>query len=177
MLVSTGGWESKDQEGGSVVYMGSGTTLVEGIRCWFQRCSSSSLTTIISDNPNHNNNNSNKPNKSKPKNNNSKGIVFNDNNDSHVSVSELRAQSSTSTQQEQRAGKEEDELTILEEDFDVIGSKLLKVPKRTHLRAGSMDSLKKVLFNSFSLFCDLGMLGFQDGLRSLDPLQFPPVGF
>lgn len=140
--------------------MGSGNTLVEGVRRWFQRRSSSSSTTIISDNPNYHNNISNKPNKNnKPNNNNSNGIVFNDNNDSHVSVTDLRAQSSTSHKREQRAGKEE-ELKIVEEDFDVIVLKLIKVPKRTHLRAGSMDSQKKVMFDSFVPFYDMGLLGF-----------------
>ena len=131
--------------------MGSGATLVDGVRRWFQR--RSSTTSFLANNSNSNNNND-KQNK-----NNSK-IVVHDNYDGHVSVSELRAESSTAHRRETKAGGEE-ELTIVEEDFDVSGLKLIKVPLRFHVKAFSMETQKKVLFDCLLPFVDLGLLDFQ----------------
>lgn len=92
--------------------MGSGATLVDGVRRWFQRRSStSSSSNFIA-------NNSNKPSYS------SENRV----NDGHDSV------------------REESELTIVE-DFDISGLKLIKVPIRTHLKFGPMQTQKKVSFD------------------------------
>ncbi|KAL5545000.1 hypothetical protein UlMin_008784 [Ulmus minor] len=105
--------------------MGSGATLVDGVRRWFQRCSSSSSTSTSFD--------SNNPNKSNRKNLENSGIR---DNDGHVFVSHFRAQRG------QKQG-EERELTIVEEDFEVSGLKLIKVPIRIHLKIGSMNTQKK----------------------------------
>ncbi|KAF3437194.1 hypothetical protein FNV43_RR19947 [Rhamnella rubrinervis] len=112
--------------------MGSGATLVDGVRRWFQRRSS---TTFLANNSNNNNKN-NKQNK------NNSNIVVHDYYDGHVSVSELRAESSTARRRETKAGGEE-ELTIAEEDFDVSGLNPIKVPLRFHVKAISMETQKK----------------------------------
>ena len=118
--------------------MGSGATLVDGVRRWFQRCSSSSSTSTSFD--------SNNPNKSNRKYLENTGIR---DNDGHVFVSHFRAQRG------QKQG-EERELTIVEEDFEVSGLKLIKVPIRIHLKIGSMNTQKKVTFDFFLSFQDLG---------------------
>ena len=115
-------------------YMGgSGNTLVEGVRRWFQRRSNHNT------NNNHNHftsSNNSDPTKKKKQHNN------NNNNDSgsHVSsVTELRAQSSTIPKQ----------LKQEEEEHGLEGLKLIKVPqtkRANHFKPGSMDSIKKVLF-------------------------------
>ena len=101
------------------VYMGSGATLVDGVRRWFQRRSSSSFIAN-----NNNNYSSNEPNN----NYNSENRV-NDRNDGLV--------------------KESEDLTIVEEDFDFSGLKLIKVPIRIHLKTTSMQTHKKVFFSFF----------------------------
>ena len=114
-------------------YMGgSGNTLVEGVRRWFQRRSNHNT------NNNHNHftssNNSDPTKKKKQHNNN------NNDSGSHVSsVTELRAQSSTIPKQ----------LKQEEEEHGLEGLKLIKVPqtkRANHFKPGSMDSIKKVLF-------------------------------
>ncbi|KAI5330525.1 PREDICTED: mitogen-activated kinase [Prunus dulcis] len=117
--------------------MGSGATLVEGVRRWFQRRSSSTSTsTTINTNPN---NNSKQPSNS----NYSRNNFVNDHNDAHVSVSDLSAQSSTSHQREQKQGQEYQLQFEVEDDFDISGLKLISVPKRANFRAPPMDSQKK----------------------------------
>lgn len=127
--------------------MGSGATLVEGVRRWFQRRSSSTSTsTTINTNPN---NNSKQPSNS----NYSRNNFVNDHNDAHVSVSDLSAQSSTSHQREQKQGQEYQLQFEVEDDFDISGLKLISVPKRANFRAPPMDSQKKVLFQDLGFFC------------------------
>ncbi|EXB69112.1 Mitogen-activated protein kinase 9 [Morus notabilis] len=125
--------------------MGSGATLVDGVRRWFQRrsststSSSSSSSTLIANNSNNNNNsNINCTNKSD-------NYCAGDPNGGHVSaVTEFRAQSSKPEQKAiQQEGEKSSELTIVEEDFDVFGLKLIKVPQRIDLKPGSMHSQKK----------------------------------
>ncbi|TQD90763.1 hypothetical protein C1H46_023695 [Malus baccata] len=104
--------------------MGSGATLVEGVRRWFQRRSY---------NTNHNYNNNNKINK-----------LGNDHN--HGRVSDLSAQPSDSHQREQKRGREnQQQLQFeLEDDFDISGLKVIRVPTRADLTASHpMDSQKK----------------------------------
>ncbi|XP_015901016.3 mitogen-activated protein kinase 9 [Ziziphus jujuba] len=116
--------------------MGSGATLVDGVRRWFQRRSSTTSSSLPSNNNNKRNNNNNK---SKYNSNIDHG------NDSHVSLTDLRAESSTVQRRETKPGEEE-ESSILEEeqqDFDVSGLKILQVPLRTHFKPGSMDTQKK----------------------------------
>lgn len=124
-------------------YMGSGATLVEGVRRWFQRRSSSTSTTINT-NPN---NNSKQPSNS----NYSRNNFVNDHNDAHVSVSDLSPQSSTSHQREQKQGQEYQLQFEVEDDFDISGLKLISVPKRADFRAPPMDSQKKVLSRFFCI--------------------------
>ncbi|GMY23948.1 mitogen-activated protein kinase 9-like isoform X2 [Fagus crenata] len=108
---------------------GSGNTLVEGVRRWFQRRSNHNT------NNNHNHftssNNSDPTKKKKQHNNN------NNDSGSHVSsVTELRAQSSTIPKQ----------LKQEEEEHGLEGLKLIKVPqtkRANHFKPGSMDSIKK----------------------------------
>ena len=90
-------------------YMGSGATLVDGVRRWFQRRTSTTSSSKPINNPNPN------PNR------NSNNHDYND--------SDLSAQSSTGLQKE-----EEDDLLQfqVEEDFDISGLKLIRVPKRAH---------------------------------------------
>lgn len=142
--------------------MGSGATLVDGVRRWFQR--RSSATSWLANNSNNNNNNSNiinNNNKSNKGNKNNSHIVVHDNYYGHVSVSELRAESSTAHKRETKAGEEEEEELIVEEDFDVSGLKLIKVPLRFHVKASAMETQKKVLSDCLLCFPDLGLLGFQ----------------
>ncbi|KAK9925768.1 hypothetical protein M0R45_023033 [Rubus argutus] len=125
--------------------MGSKATLVDGVRRWFQRRTSSSSkpinTTDANTNPNPNPNNNYYSDQSGGNCNKSKY----DNNDGHVFfASDLSAQSSTSLQ------KEEDyHLQFqVEDDFDISGLKLIQVPKRADFRAPHhpppiMDSQKK----------------------------------
>lgn len=112
--------------------MGSGGTLVDGVRRWFQRRTSTNTNTsiIVNNNSNHSNNNHN-PRQSKITN-------INDSCSHVASVSELRAQSS-------RIRKRKNELEEEEEgEFDISVLKLIKVPKRTtQLIPGTMDSQKK----------------------------------
>ncbi|XP_050378631.1 mitogen-activated protein kinase 9-like [Argentina anserina] len=94
--------------------MGSGATLVDGVRRWFQRRTSSTSkpvntsTTIPNPNSNPNPNNNDR--------------VYND--------GDISAQSSACLQ------KEEDDDHLLqfqvEDDFDISGLKLIRVPKRAH---------------------------------------------
>ncbi|PQQ05248.1 mitogen-activated protein kinase 9 [Prunus yedoensis var. nudiflora] len=139
-----GGWKPQEEERKAsqeinklkgAEYMGSGATLVEGVRRWFQRRSSSTSTTINT-NPN---NNSKQPSNS----NYSRNNFVNDHNDAHVSVSDLSAQSSTSHQREQKQGQEYQLQFEVEDDFDISGLKLISVPKRANFRAPPMDSQKK----------------------------------
>lgn len=142
-------------------YMGSGATLVDGVRRWFQRRTSSSskpintTDAITNPNPNPNPNNNYYSDQSSGNCNKSKY----DNNDGHVFfASDLSAQSSTSLQ------KEEDyHLQFqVEDDFDISGLKLIQVPKRADFRAPHhpppiMDSQKKVPFSFYFVFQDLGI--------------------
>nr|XP_004301256.2 PREDICTED: mitogen-activated protein kinase 9-like [Fragaria vesca subsp. vesca] len=92
-------------------YMGSGATLVDGVRRWFQRRTSTTSSSKPINNPNPN------PNR-------------NPNNNNHdYNDSDLSAQSSTGLQKE-----EEDDLLQfqVEDDFDISGLKLIRVPKRAH---------------------------------------------
>ncbi|KAJ7975210.1 Mitogen-activated protein kinase [Quillaja saponaria] len=118
MLESIGS-ESKPKKQGSVL---------DGIRRLFQRRVS---TTIVDNNPNTSYKHKNIDNDDDANNNN---LVF---------VKNLRAHSSTSKQKQKEGEGEEAGLTIIEEDFDIRGLKILKVPTQTHFRAGSMDSHKK----------------------------------
>lgn len=139
--------------------MGSKATLVDGVRRWFQRRTSSSSkpinTTDANTNLNPNPNNNYYSDQSGGNCNKSKY----DNNDGHVFfASDLSAQSSTSLQ------KEEDyHLQFqVEDDFDISGLKLIQVPKRADFRAPHhpppiMDSQKKVPFSFYFVFQDLGL--------------------
>ncbi|CAN6577824.1 unnamed protein product [Malus baccata var. baccata] len=121
--------------------MGSGATLVEGVRRWFQRRSSSSSSTstsatiINTSNPNNNHNytDNDKINK-----------LGNDHNGAHIS--DLSAQPSDSHQREQKQGREnQHHLQFeVEDDFDISGLKVIRVPTRADFRAAHpMDSQKK----------------------------------
>ncbi|KAJ7970282.1 Mitogen-activated protein kinase [Quillaja saponaria] len=111
--------------------MGGGGTLVDGIRRLFQRRVS---TSNIDNNPN----NSYKSNKHNNIDNGDDG-----NNSSLVFVRNSRAHLSIGKQGQKEGGGEQEGLTIIEEDFEIFGLKSLKVPTRTHFRAGSMDPHKK----------------------------------
>ncbi|PRQ15918.1 putative mitogen-activated protein kinase CMGC-MAPK family [Rosa chinensis] len=94
--------------------MGSGATLVDGVRRWFQRRTSSSSKPI---NPATSTNTNPYPNP-------------NPNNNNHdYNASDLSAQSSAGLQ------KEEDDRLLqfqIEDEFDISGLKLIQVPKRAH---------------------------------------------
>jgi len=116
--------------------MGSGGTLVDGVRRWFQRRTSTNTNTRTLINNNNSINSNNNPNRGQ-----SKSTHINDTCDHVASVSELRAQSSRIRKRDKKLKQEEGE-------FDIAVLKLVKVPKRT-----TMDSF-------FSLFGDLGVLVF-----------------
>ncbi|KAI4351009.1 hypothetical protein L6164_005403 [Bauhinia variegata] len=125
MLDSTG-TESKPKKKGSV-YMGGGGTLVDGIRRLFQR--RTSVANKFDDQDYITNDD----------NNNDDDVDFNSKR--LASVRDLRSRLSAFPKQEREEGERE-ELKI-EEDFDISGLKLIKVPTRTHFKAGFMDPQKK----------------------------------
>ncbi|XP_062158553.1 mitogen-activated protein kinase 9-like isoform X2 [Alnus glutinosa] len=106
--------------------MGSGGTLVDGVRRWFQRRTSTNTNTRTLINNNNSINSNNNPNRGQ-----SKSTHINDTCDRVASVSELRAQSSRIRKRDKKLKQEEGE-------FDIAVLKLVKVPKRT-----TMDSQKK----------------------------------
>ena len=87
--------------------MGSGATLVDGVRRWFQRRTTTSKP--INTNPNNPN-----PNPSP-----------NNNNHDYIDDADITAQSSACLQKEELQFQVED-------DFDISGLKLIRVPKRAH---------------------------------------------
>ncbi|PON49793.1 Serine/threonine protein kinase [Trema orientale] len=89
--------------------MGSGATLVDGVRRWFQRRSSTSTSSSSS---------------------------FIDTNSNNKPINSIDSESRVND-------RKQSELTIVVEDFDFPGLKLIKVPIRTHLRTGPMHSHKK----------------------------------
>lgn len=107
--------------------MGSGATLVEGVRRWFQRRSSSSTSTSSNNNYSEKSDNNN--------------YKINYESGGHVLGVTKFPEKKAKQRQEQSAS----ELTIVEEDFNVFGLELIKVPQRIHLKPGfiTMHSQKK----------------------------------
>ncbi|XP_040996637.1 mitogen-activated protein kinase 9-like isoform X2 [Juglans microcarpa x Juglans regia] len=124
--------------------MGSGDTLVEGVRGWFQRRTNSykENTHIIVGGGNYKENSGANPNNNKHANN----AIINDGCGHVSSVSVLRAQSSRILKREKelKQGEEREAEESPEGDFNISGLKLIEVHKRTtHFKPGSMDSQKK----------------------------------
>ncbi|XP_035541916.1 mitogen-activated protein kinase 9-like isoform X1 [Juglans regia] len=115
--------------------MGSGGTLVEGVRRWFQRRTD-----------NYRNSNGSGTNTNTYNNQHAKNIVIDDSCGHVSSVSELCAQSSVVRKRKKglKQGEEREEEEAPVGDFDTSCLKLVKVPKRTtNSKPGSMDSQKK----------------------------------
>jgi hypothetical protein len=139
--------------------MGSGGTLVDGVRRWFQRRATTNTNTgiIINNNSNNSNNNHNRRHSKSTHVNHTCGHV--------ASVTELRAQSSGIRKRKELKEEEQEEEEEEEGEFDISVLKLIKVPKRnTHFISATMDSQKKVSFlfplYFLSLFSPFGDLGF-----------------
>lgn len=139
--------------------MGSGGTLVEGVRRWFQRRTN-----------NYRNSNGSGTNTAIYNNQHANNIVLDDSCGHVSSVSELRAQSSVVRKRKKglKQGEEREEEEATVGDFDTSCLKLIKVPKRTtNSKPGSMDSQKKVSFFfqffSFSLFFEIWVFWISNG--------------
>ncbi|KAE8124834.1 hypothetical protein FH972_019682 [Carpinus fangiana] len=118
--------------------MGSGGTLVDGVRRWFQRRATTNANTgiIINNNSNYSNNNHNRRQSKSTHVNHTCGHV--------ASVTELRAQSSGIRKRKELKEEEQEEEEEEEGEFDISVLKLIKVPKRnTHFISATMDSQKK----------------------------------
>ncbi|XP_043695474.1 mitogen-activated protein kinase 9-like [Telopea speciosissima] len=122
--------------------MGGGA-LVDGVRRWFQRCSS------IATNNNNNNNNDKLHNHSSSKLNNNGGRVLLAEDHSQPELSSTSSSDHRHHHRQQQQQQKEDEpgeLKIIE-DFDFSGLKFIKVPKRT-TRIPNMDAQKKSMLDT-----------------------------